>query len=226
MEQGTGQIASDETSGRRKGEQTAERILDAAEALFAARGYAATTLRDVASAVGLRNPSLYNHFASKEALYAAVLERGIRPVFETLMRSVMHEAQAEAQARLLEEVMALLARRPALARLVQHEALAGGEHLTPMLHEWIRPVFAQARALIEAQGRTGRWRPEQVPHLILAMYQVTVGYFTIAPLYRELSGEDLLSQRALAEQTRFLVQLVTVLFPSADPDPDDGGPVT
>lgn len=226
VEQDIGHVEADDTRGRRKGELTAERILDAAEALFAARGYAATTLRDVARAVGLRNPSLYNHFASKEALYAAVLERGIRPVFETLMRSVMYGEAAEAQARLLEEIMALLAGRPALARLVQHEALAGGEHLTPMLHDWIRPVFAQARALIEAQERTGRWRPEQVPHLILAMYQVTVGYFTIAPLYRELSGEDLLSKRALAEQTRFLVQLVAVLFPTDDLDPDDGGPAT
>jgi AcrR family transcriptional regulator len=226
MEPGIGQVEADDARGRRKGEQTAERILDAAEALFAARGYAATTLRDVARAVGLRNPSLYNHFDGKEALYAAVLERGIRPVFETLMRSVMHEEEAEAQARLLEEVMAILARRPALARLVQHEALAGGEHLTPMLREWIRPVFAQARALIEAQGRGGRWRPEQVPHLILAMYQVMVGYFTIAPLYRELTGDDLLSKRALAEQTRFLVQLVSVLFPTADSDPADGGPAT
>ena len=34
---------------RRKGEQTAERILDAAEALFAERGYAGTSLRDVAT---------------------------------------------------------------------------------------------------------------------------------------------------------------------------------
>jgi AcrR family transcriptional regulator len=226
MEPGIGQVEADDARGRRKGEQTAERILDSAESLFAARGYAATTLRDVARAVGLRNPSLYNHFDGKEALYAAVLERGIRPVFETLMRSVMHEEEAEAQARLLEEVMAILARRPALARLVQHEALAGGEHLTPMLREWIRPVFAQARALIEAQGRGGRWRPEQVPHLILAMYQVMVGYFTIAPLYRELTGDDLLSKRALAEQTRFLVQLVSVLFPTADSDPADGGPAT
>jgi AcrR family transcriptional regulator len=224
MEQGIGQVGGDETRGRRKGEQTAERILDAAEALFAERGYTATTLRDVAQAVGLRNPSLYNHFAGKEALYAAVLERGIRPVFEALMRSVTREE--EAQARLLEDIMALLARRPALARLVQHEALAGGERLTPMLREWIRPVFAQARALVESQGRAGRWRPEQVPHLILAMYQVTVGYFTIAPFYRELSGEDLLSKRALAEQTRFLVQRVSVLFPPADPDPTDGGPAT
>ncbi|MCH7709746.1 MAG: helix-turn-helix transcriptional regulator, partial [Myxococcales bacterium] len=42
----------------RKGELTAERILDAAEVLFSERGYAGTTLRDVAASVGIRIPSL------------------------------------------------------------------------------------------------------------------------------------------------------------------------
>ena len=54
---------------RRKGERTAERILDAAEALFAQRGYAGATLRDVAAKVGLRTPSLYNHFPNKESIW-------------------------------------------------------------------------------------------------------------------------------------------------------------
>ena len=49
---------------------TAERILDAAEDLFAEKGYRATSLGDVADRVGIRSPSLYNHFRNKEALYA------------------------------------------------------------------------------------------------------------------------------------------------------------
>ena len=76
---------------RRKGEETAARILDAAEALFAERGYAGTTLRDVAAAVGIRNPSLYNHFPNKESLYAAVLERGIGPTRQRDRRGRGHE---------------------------------------------------------------------------------------------------------------------------------------
>ena len=54
---------------------TADRILDAAEDLFAEKGYSATSLGDVADRVGIRSPSLYNHFRNKEALYEAVLER-------------------------------------------------------------------------------------------------------------------------------------------------------
>ena len=63
-----------------KGEKTAGRIMDVAERLFARNGYAATTLREIAQEAGLREPGLYNHFANKEALYGAVLERSLRPM--------------------------------------------------------------------------------------------------------------------------------------------------
>jgi AcrR family transcriptional regulator len=41
---------------------TADRILDAAEALFAERGLAGTAVRDIAARTGLNPASLYNHF--------------------------------------------------------------------------------------------------------------------------------------------------------------------
>jgi AcrR family transcriptional regulator len=50
-----------------------EGILDRAAALFARRGYAKTSVQDVADAVGLSKAGLLHHFPSKEALHAAVL---------------------------------------------------------------------------------------------------------------------------------------------------------
>jgi AcrR family transcriptional regulator len=210
MLEATSAFVSDERRTRR-GAKTAERILDAAEALFAERGYAATTLRDVAAAVGVRNPSLYNHFPSKEALYAAVLERGIRPVFEALARWVERAEHAD-QGAITLEIMRLLAERPALAKLIQHEVLGGAEHVTPMLREWLGPVLAQARRMVEAGPAGRRWRPEQLPNLILAMYQIIVGYFTVGPLLEELTGRDPLSEEALAAQMSFLEELVPRLL--------------
>lgn len=196
------------TRSRRKGEITAERILDAAEALFAERGYEGTTLRDVASAVGLRTPSLYNHFASKESLYAAVVESGIRPVLELLSDYVDRAETADSSA-LVTQVMTLLDRRPNLARLVQHETLAGGQRLSPMLREWIGPVFAKST---QAAMFRGGWRADQLPLLVLAMYNVVVGYFSAASLLGEISGDDLLSRNALERQTRFLLEFVDRVF--------------
>jgi len=211
--QPTVDAGSQPRSGARKGQRTAQRILDAAEALFAERGYAGTTLRDVAESVGLRTPSLYNHFPSKESLYEAVLERVIRPVLEALSEVVEQGGSSpEASRRLIERTMYLLAQRPELARLIQQETLAGGHHLTEMLSVWITPVFERARELVEANPAAARWEPEQIPLLVLAMYHVIVGYFTIAPLYQALSGEDLMSAPALARQTEFFSELVEVLL--------------
>jgi AcrR family transcriptional regulator len=205
--------ASPSAPRRRKGERTAERILDAAEALFAQRGYAGATLRDVATRVGIRTPSLYNHFPNKESLYAAVLERGIRPVLDVLSEVVEARDQSDRDVRqVTERTMALVERRPDIPRLIQHETLSGGRHLTPMLREWIQRTFARAYQMVEASSAASRWEPDQFPLLVLAMYHVFSGYFAIAPVYKDLNGEDLMTREALARQTRFFGDLVAVLF--------------
>lgn len=200
----------------RRGAATADRILDAAEAVFAERGYAGASLRDVAHGVGVRIPSLYNHFAGKEALYAAVLERGLGPVLAILSGSVAAGPRTSGDSHeVVRRVMALLAQRPSLPRLVLHETLSGGQRLTPMLRQWIAPSFARAHELIEAGPGAGRWRPEQIPLLVLAMYHIVIGYFAIAPLYEELNGQDLLAPEALEVQTRFLCDVVDALLDGA-----------
>jgi AcrR family transcriptional regulator len=50
-------------------------IVEAAGRLFGARGYDGTRLDDVAAAAGVTKPILYRHFADKERLYLALLER-------------------------------------------------------------------------------------------------------------------------------------------------------
>jgi AcrR family transcriptional regulator len=56
------------------GQRTRQAILDAALDLFAAKGYFGTSLRDVATAVGVRESALYNYFAGKAALFDALLD--------------------------------------------------------------------------------------------------------------------------------------------------------
>jgi len=55
---------------------TRDRIAESAAALFADRGFAGVSMRDIADAVGIKAASLYNHFADKEELYQEALARG------------------------------------------------------------------------------------------------------------------------------------------------------
>ncbi len=64
-------------------------LLDAAAALFAQRGYAATSMRDIALAVKMLPGSMYYHFASKEELLVAVYEAGVGVQKQMIARASM-----------------------------------------------------------------------------------------------------------------------------------------
>lgn len=57
-----------------KQEDTKQKILDKALELFSSRGYDAVSVGEIAQAVGIKAPSLYNHFPSKQAIFDALVE--------------------------------------------------------------------------------------------------------------------------------------------------------
>ncbi|MBN2839995.1 MAG: TetR/AcrR family transcriptional regulator [Coriobacteriia bacterium] len=57
-------------SGR--GEATRQQLLDAAEGVFAERGYARATTKEIAKAAGVSEGTIYRHFADKQQLFQAV----------------------------------------------------------------------------------------------------------------------------------------------------------
>ncbi|MEE2061435.1 TetR/AcrR family transcriptional regulator [Rhodococcus artemisiae] len=70
------------TSPRRPGTTARAEILDAAAELFSTRGFATTSTRQIADAVGIRQASLYNHFATKSDILATLLDATIAPTVE------------------------------------------------------------------------------------------------------------------------------------------------
>lgn len=60
-----------------RGGNTRDRIVAEAFTLFAERGYHAVSVRDIAAAVGIKDASLYNHFAGKQALFDAVVAQEV-----------------------------------------------------------------------------------------------------------------------------------------------------
>lgn len=57
-----------------KQEDTKQKILDKALELFSAQGYDAVSVGEIAKAVGIKAPSLYNHFPGKQAIFDALVE--------------------------------------------------------------------------------------------------------------------------------------------------------
>jgi AcrR family transcriptional regulator len=76
---------------------TRQRILDVAAKLFAERGYAGTSVRDIAKELGIANPSIYHHFKSKADVLVELLSAPLQSV-EIAVREAK-QLSGEARAR-------------------------------------------------------------------------------------------------------------------------------
>src|SRR3954469_1377287 len=72
------------TPRERRRAATQHEILDAALQVMAEEGVAGLNLTRVAARVGLRQPSLYQYFASRDAVYDALFERGMQEHLRTV----------------------------------------------------------------------------------------------------------------------------------------------
>jgi AcrR family transcriptional regulator len=122
----------------RDAERSRETILEAAERLFAERGYEGASLNDIAGEAGLSRGTPSYFFGSKEQLYVDVLDRAFRarqeatraafePVHDWCASEAGPESLRAALARAAEDYVAFLGRHPNFVRLVMQEELNRGE---------------------------------------------------------------------------------------------------
>ncbi|HOX20609.1 MAG TPA: TetR/AcrR family transcriptional regulator [Gemmatimonadales bacterium] len=113
---------------------TREAVLDAAERLFAERGFEATSLTDVGAAAGVSRGTPGYFFGSKADLYRAVLERCFSEV-RSAVRSGRERALASGEPRetvlagVVSEYFDFITANPNFVRLIEWEALTGGRTL-------------------------------------------------------------------------------------------------
>ncbi len=199
---------------------TREVILDTAERLFAARGVEGVAVRDLAREMGITASSLYNHFPGKQALYDAVLERGLGPIVDVV--AGQDGLGPERVHATLDRLTAHLTRHPHLARLLQRALLEESPAVQALLERWIGSLYREGIAVVRKAARDAGWEAEQVPHLGVALFGMIFAYFTNAAALRRLAGwrDDLFSARALAVQRRFLEQaIIRLLGPRPRPRP-------
>jgi TetR/AcrR family transcriptional regulator, regulator of cefoperazone and chloramphenicol sensitivity len=141
--------SSDPDGGRRSESRpadTANRILAVAVELFASRGYAGTSIRDITDRLQITKAALYYHFASKEEILAAL----ISPFREDL-RALLEAADAGelSPAGMLECLVEIVSRRGAVI-----QALLGDPSVVSHAHQSNpREDFRRlARALAEGAG--------------------------------------------------------------------------
>ncbi|WP_225440137.1 TetR/AcrR family transcriptional regulator [Amycolatopsis eburnea] len=136
-------------------------ILDQAMRLFAERGYDGTTLQDVADAVGLSRPNLYNYVKSKDELLVAMVEATARSAASSL-REVRQRTDLDPAAKLRMLVRTLALRRaeqPEQFRTLDRSDQALPPEIAKKHLQSRRAVLREITALIEEGVTAGSFRP-------------------------------------------------------------------
>jgi AcrR family transcriptional regulator len=121
------EMNAEQQPNRRDADRTRTAVLDAAERLFAERGFDGVSLQAVGAEAGLSRGTPGYFFGSKDGLYRAVLERAFHRVQSSIDEAydaALVEADAEQAIRGL--VQTYLEFPPEFIRLVEREALDGG----------------------------------------------------------------------------------------------------
>ncbi len=190
---------------------TREAILDTAERLFSAHGVDGVAVRDLARELDLTASSLYNHFPGKQALYEAVLERGLRPIVELTQASwAQGELRRDSVASTVDALVTHLAQHPQLARLVQRALLEETTTVQDLIARWLSPLYHEGAAIIDRAAASSGWEHDEVPHLTLGLFGLVFAYFVNTGGLRRLEawGADPLEPAALALQRRFLEKAI------------------
>jgi AcrR family transcriptional regulator len=198
-----------------KGERTAERILDAAEALFANQGYDGTSLRQIADRSHIKEPGLYNHFASKQALYEAVLYRALNPMTEALNRHLDQASGLRDYTDLPSVMTDLLLDHPQIAALFQQAMQGDKESIgNQLVHNWLKQLFSQGMQSMGDMGPAENQDQSAMAINVIGLFNITTGYFLSQRAYETMADGDLTSSENIARQKRLLHRFVRAMLVS------------
>jgi AcrR family transcriptional regulator len=147
-------------SARMAGEERRSQILAVAVSLFSQRGFRGTTTKEIAHAAGVSEAMVFRHFATKEELYAAILDHKACS-HENFDPAVMAaEAIKRKDDRAVFESLALGAlnhheKDPEFQRLLLHSALEKHQLAEMFFNEFVRRVYEFLGAYISERQRDG-----------------------------------------------------------------------
>src|SRR5512138_554257 len=155
-----------------KGEQTRQAIEAAAYELIIQQGYAATSMRQIAERAGLAPGSLYNHFASKEEVFRAVIEQR-HPFFQIvpLLRTVPGRSVEDYVHNAAHMLVGELGRHPEFLNLMLVEIVEfKASHAPALVRRFIPQVMPIAEYIGQLEGNTRAIPPIVLARAFLGMF--------------------------------------------------------
>ena len=175
-----------------------DEILDIAIAMFADRGFASVSMRDLAAACDMTPAALYHHFPDKSALYLEAARQALLPKMGGLQQVLERSTDIEAMVHLFVTwFVDLIANDDNFRRMLARELLDVDRYRLERISERVLgPPIHQLADLCN------RFLPGENPYLIgFSVMSLVLGHYQLDPIRRTLGPDELtsLSQEQIIE---------------------------
>ena len=166
------------------------RILEAGLEVFSERGYRGATLDGLARSAGLSKPNLLYYFASKEAVYRALLDRLLETWLDPLRALDPAGDPLDEMLGYVRRKLRLARDYPRASRLFAGEILSGAPSMGAVLNRDLRALVDARAGVIASWMRDGRLAPSDPHHLIFSIWALTQHYADFDVQVRAVLGPD------------------------------------
>ena len=168
-----------------------EAILDAALEAFSTAGFGGATLDQIAENAGLSKPNLLYYFASKEAIYAALLTQLLATWLDPLRTMNPAGDPVTEIMGYVERKLELARDYPRESRLFATEIIQGAPRMRDAIAGELHDLVAEKSAILTQWMQAGRITPLDPVHLIFSIWALTQHYADFDVQVRAVLGDSI-----------------------------------
>jgi AcrR family transcriptional regulator len=177
-------------STKEKALENRQRILDSAEATFAAKGFDGANMREIAAAAGVNKFMLYYHFEDKQTLFEQVLNAILTPVFRKLSVAIDPAPDLETAIGNVYQIYAdLFAARGGRLRSFMAREIAAGAPRAKLLFKIKAPELAVLWGVKLSEYAGQEVPPKQIAQLVMSIMTSIVSTFLMSPLFEPIFNQ-------------------------------------
>jgi TetR/AcrR family transcriptional regulator len=167
-----------------RADDTHERIIDAAQEIFARDGFVGAKMQEIAERVGIQRPSLFYHFKNKEALFVAAHEQVFARLEPVFRESLVPDGDPFVQLdRVTRTVLAVMAEQPDFARMLARTAVDRHPAAVRIVRSYVQPLIDLSVDFVRSGQRRGVFRADADPFFFtLNSWGAALIYFTARDL--------------------------------------------
>ena len=211
---------------RRRADARPDELLDAALALFSARGYDATRMEDIAARAGVSKGSVYRYFASKQALMEGLVKRAIAPIAHNAFGMI---SAFEGNPRdLITLILSMVAHRlsepgvVAVPKLIVREAAAFPEIAAAYREQVIDLVLPVFVGMIQKGMNEGYFRKLDAEMVARSVMGPLVMHLLLAEIFQVVPADGLSFDRLVSTHLHILFDGLSVPGTSGNTETSNG----